>query len=286
MKNIKLLSLFALLGVGALFFSSCGSEKAPEPKPVLNFIGGADFVSSDVDLTANTAFQIAITASHVENITSFRIIRSLDGSVDEDVSDTAEYKTKVISEYIYMGTTGPDAGTEIYTFIVADKNGNSTTKAITIRNLGDPGRNLETLTEDNDGNSFRVFNFRGPNEGAFGITVGSPLFQSFPNSEKDIQDSISEADTDWPARWTSRNGTTFKKLSDDAWNTVTNDATIAAAWEFGGTAQTTVSVAEGDVYVLNLAGSDVYSLVRVVDVVSTPSDNLDYVEFEFKRQLK
>ncbi len=286
MKNIKLLSLLALLGVGALLFSSCGGEETPDPKPVLNFIGGVDFISSDVDLTANTEFKMGITASHVNNITSFRIIQSLDGSIDQDVSDTSEYNTKVISEYVYMGTTGGTAGTEIYTFTVADKDGNSKSKSITIRNLGDPGKNLETLKEDNDGNSFRVWNFRGENQGAFGITVGTPLFKSAPNSEKDIQDSISAADANWPARWTSRNGTTYKKLSADAWTTVTNDATIAAAWEFGGVAQTSVVLAEGDVYILNLAGSDIYSLVRIADVVSTPSDNFDYVQFEFKRQLQ
>ena len=285
MKNIKLLSLLALLGVGALFFSSCGGDDTPDPKPILNFIGGADFVSADVDLTANTAFKIAITSSHADNITSFKIIQSLDGSVDVDLFDSMGIKTKVISEYVYMGTTGATAGSEIYTFIVADKNGNSTSKSITIRNLGDPGRNLETLTQDNDGNSFKVWNFRGANEGAFGITVGTALFLSSPNSEKDIQDSVSTADAEWPARWTSRNGTTYKKLSADAWTTVTNDATIVAAWKAGGTAQTSVVVTEGDVYVLNLAGSDVYSLVRIADVVSTPSDNLDYVEFAFKRQL-
>ena len=287
MKNIKLLSLLALLGVGALFFSSCGGEETPDPKPVLNFIGGAEFVSSDADLTANTEFKIAITASHVDNITSFKIIQSLDRSVDEELFDSIDIKTKLISEYVFTGTTGGSAGSEIYTFMVADKNGNSTSKSITIRNLGDPGRNLESLSVDNDGNSFKVWNFRGPNEGAFGITVGTALFQSSPNSEKDIQDSISSTETEWPARWTSRNGTTFKKLSADAWTTVTNDATIAAAWEFGGTAQTSVVVAEGDVYVINLAGSDVYSLVQITAVDKTAaSTNEEFVEFAFKRQLK
>lgn len=285
MKNIKFLSLFALLAVGALFFSSCGgTDETPDPKPVLNFLAGVDFLSEDTELSANTAFKIAITASHVDDITSFKIIQSLDGTTDVDVFDSTDIKTKLISEYIYSGTTGANAGSEIYTFEVSDKDGNTTTKAIKITNLGDPGNNLEQLEVDNNDNPWRIYNFRGPQEGAFGITVGSALFQSAPENEKDIQDSTTSAET-WPARWTSRNGSTFKKLSGGEWNTITNDATLKAAWDNGGTAQSVVNIAEGDVYAMKLAGGDDYALVLVTEVNRAVARN-EYVQFVFKRQVK
>ena len=95
---------------------------------------------------------------------------------------------KAITEYVYNGTTADAAGTEVYTFSVADKDGNSTTKTITIANIGDGGSDLITLTADNDGNPFRLYNFRGAEKGAYQIG-GGPLSSSDLNSEKDIQDS-------------------------------------------------------------------------------------------------
>lgn len=287
MKNIKLLSMGVLLGVGALFFSSCGgTEETPTPKPVLNFLAGEEYLSSDgQELAANTPFKIAITASHTDNITSFKIIQSLDGSTDVELFDSVDIKTKIISEYIFSGTTGAKAGTEIYSFTVADKNGSSTTKSITLTNVGDPGKNLRFEDKDNNGDFFKVWNFRGTKAGAYGILVGTNLFSADDNREKDIQDSSANTETDWPARWTSRNGTTFKKLTSGDWNTITNDATIRAAWTKNGTAQSFVSVTNGDVYILNLAGADTYSLVRVT-AVDKVVKNSEYVQFEYKLQVK
>jgi len=285
MKNIKLLSLFALLAVGALFFTSCGgTEETPDPKPVLNFLAGETYLSEDATLSANTDFQIAITASHVKNITSFQIIQSVDGSTDVDLLDSSDIKTELISEYIFSGTTGAAAGTEIYTFVVADKDGNSTTKAITITNIGDPGKDLLRFEVDNDDSTFKVWNFLGPNAGAFGITVGANLFAAGDDAEKDIQDGTLSGET-WAAKWTSRNGTTFKKVTGDDWNTVENDATIEAAWAAGGTAQTEVTVAEGDTYLLNLAGADNYAIVLITGVNTTVPKS-EYVQFVYKRQDK
>lgn len=287
MKHIKLLSIGALLGVGGLFFSSCGgTDETPKPKPVLNFLAGDEYLSRDgQDFAANTPFKIAITASHTDNITSFKIIQSLDGSTDVELFDSVDIKTKVISEYIFSGTTGAKAGTEIYLFTLADKNGLSTTKSIKLNNLGDPGKDLRVETKDNNGESFRVWNFRGPKAGAYGITAGSNIFAADFNSDKDIQDSISNTEPSWPARWTSRNGTTFKKLASGDWNRITNDATIVDAWNKGGIAQTFVSITDGDVYVLNLAGADTYSLVRVT-AVDKVVKNSEYVQFEYKLQVK
>ena len=290
MKNIKLLSLFTLVTLGALFITSCGDTTGdnPTPKPVLNYLAGSEYISQNTSLAANVPFKIAITASHTDNITSFKIIQSLDGSVDVELFDSADIRTKLISEYIFNGTTGENAGTEIYTFTVSDKDGNTTSKSITITNLGDPGLGLDVFEFENDGTTpFRVYNFRGVKSGAYGITIGGNVLSNEPNSDKDIQDSTALAETsNWPARWTSRNGTTFKKVDASSWASITNDAEIEAAWTSASGAEATfVSVAKGDVYLLNLKNAGDYALVEITDVVSTPgADNNDYVQFKYKKQ--
>jgi hypothetical protein len=288
MKNIKLLSLFALVTFGALFISSCGTtddDDTPAPKPVLNFLGGSEFIDEDISKTSDQPFKIAITANHTSNIKTLTVTQSIDGGAEIPLLDSS-LSEKIIAEYIYTGTTALTAGTETYTFTVADKDGNSTSKSIVITNLGDPGLNLDVLETDNNGATFKVYNFQGALPGAYGITVGGSLRSNESNDDKDIQDSTGLSETsNWPARWTSRNGTTFKKVSASSWSSITNDSEIAAAWAAGGTPTTFVSVTNGDVYVLNLKSSGSYALVEITDVVSTAgADNSDYVQFRYKKQ--
>jgi len=283
MKNIKFLSMIGLLAFGSLLLTNCSDGDEPDPSPVLNFLGGS-YISSNTSLAANTDFAIAVTANHTKNIKSLKVIQSLDGQTDVDLVDSA-YNDKTIAEFVFNGTTGASAGTEIYTFIVADKDGNSTSKAITITNIGDSGKDLETFEKDNDGNTFKVYNFQGPSAGAYEMAAG-PLSSGDANTRKDIQDSTTNAETNnWPARWTSRNGSTFKKVSSSAWSTITNDAEIKASWDDAGAEQSVITATTGDFYVIYAKSSNKYGLIEITDVVSTPNDNLDYVEFRYKFQL-
>ena len=283
MKNIKFLSMIGLLAFGSLLFTSCGTDDEPSPSPVLNFLGG-DYISANTSLAANTNFTIAVTANHTKNIKSLKVVQSLDGQTDVELVDSA-YNDKTIAEFVFNGTTAATAGTEIYTFIVADKDGNSTSKAITITNIGDSGNDLETFESDNDNNTFKVYNFQGPSAGAYEMAAG-PLTSSDANSRKDIQDSTTNVETnDWPGRWTSRNGSTFKKVGSSAWSTITNDAEINASWNDAGAEQSVITVATGELYLIHAKSSNKYGLIEITDVVSTPDDNLDYVEFKYKSQL-
>ena len=283
MKNIKFLSMVGMLAFGSLLLTNCGTGDEPDPSPVLNFLGG-DYISTNTSLAANTDFTIAVTANHTKNLKSLKVVQSLDGQTDIELVDSA-YNDKTIAEFVFNGTTAASAGTEIYTFIVADKDGNSTSKAITITNIGDPGNDLETFEKDNNGETFKVYNFQGPAAGAYEMAAG-PLSSGDANSRKDIQDSTANVETnDWPARWTSRNGSTFKKVSSSAWSTITNDAEIAASWEAAGSEQSVLTAVKGDYYIIHAKSSNKYGLIEITDVVSTPSDNNDYVEFRYKFQL-
>lgn len=275
--------MVGMLAFGSLLLTNCGTGDEPDPSPVLNFLGG-DYISTNTSLAANTDFTIAVTANHTKNLKSLKVVQSLDGQTDIELVDSA-YNNKTIAEFVFNGTTAASAGTEIYTFIVADKDGNSTSKAITITNIGDPGNDLETFEKDNNGETFKVYNFQGPAAGAYEMAAG-PLSSGDANSRKDIQDSTANVETnDWPARWTSRNGSTFKKVSSSAWSTITNDAEIAASWEAAGSEQSVLTAVIGDFYIIHAKSSNKYGLIEITDVISTPSDNLDYVEFRYKFQL-
>ena len=168
-----------------------------------------------------------------------------------------------IVEFVFNGTTAATAGTEIYTFVVADKDGISTSKAITITNIGDPGNNLDIFETDNDNNTFKVYNFQGPSPGAYEVAAG-PLTSSDANSRKDIQDSTQNVEAnDWPGRWASRNGSTFKKVGSSAWSTISNDAEINASWNDAGAEQSVINPANGDLYLIHAKSSNKYGLIEI-----------------------
>jgi hypothetical protein len=286
MKNIKFLSLFALLSVGALFLTNCSGtdDDVPEPSPVVNFIGGAEYVDEDVSLAANSTFTMGITASHSSNIKSIKITRAISGNVAIELLDSS-VNDKVITDFFFTIATQNSAGTEVYSFIVADKDGNSTTKSLTVTNLGDPGKDLVEFLVDNSAETFKVWNFRGPNSGAFGISLGDNVSASEANDEKDIQDSTTLNETStWPARWTSRNGSMFRKVTTSSWTSITNDAELLAAWDASGSSETTVNITNGDLYIIDLGNGGAFALVEITDVVTTASDNKDYVQFRYKKQ--
>ena len=118
------------------------------------------------------------------------------------------YAVATIAEFVFNGTTAATAGTEIYTFIVADKDGNSTSKAITITNIGDSGNDLETFEVDNDNNTFKVYNFQGPSAGAYEMAAG-PLTTSDADSRKDIQEIVYKIEN-WFKEFSSPNIAPFR----------------------------------------------------------------------------
>lgn len=285
MKNIKFLSLFALLSVGALFLTNCSGtgDDVPEPSPVVNFIGGADYVDEDVSLASNSTFTMGITASHENNIKSIKVTRAISGNVAIELLDSS-VNDKVITDFFFTITTQNSAGSEVYSFIVSDKDGNSTTKTLTVTNLGEPGKNLVEFLVNNQQLTFKVWNFMGPNSGAYSITLNDNYDSNESNEVKDIQDSTTQNETStWPARWTSRNGTEFRKVTSSSWATITNDSELLAAWDASGTSETTIDITDGDLYVLDLGNEGAFALVEITDVVTT-ADNKDYVEFRYKKQ--
>jgi hypothetical protein len=283
MKKIKFLSLIALVSVGAIFLSNCGPETVEAPKPIVNFLADAKYVSANSALAASTDFTIGLTATHSSTLSTLTITKAVNGGAAV-IEKEEELSGNTLAIYEYKGVTEASVGTEIYTFTVADKSGNSTSKTITITNIGDPGLELIDLTVDNNGDFFRVYNFRAPAGflGAYYLGQG-PMAYNDPNSQKDIQDST-EAGEKWPGRWTSRNGSTFKKMSADKWNSITNDATIVAAWAAATGETSVIDLKEGDAYLVNIKGTSTKFAAVLITALDKTVAPKEFAQFVYKIQ--
>lgn len=287
MKNIKLLSLSALLGLGSFFLTNCGTGEDVAPKPTLEFIGGSEYVSGDVSLPGSSNFTVGLNATHTAKMSSLKVTVSYDGEPEvidpnctlcDTIIDTRDLRID------FTGKTRAAAGTEVWNFTVADKDGNATTKSITITNLGTGGASLIEYTQEPGGQTLKVWNFIGPNAGAYDLQIGGNLLTADPNSQKDIQDSISTADgTNWPGRWTSRNGTTFKAVTGYSWSSVTNSSQLQAAWDDSGAEFSSFTVVDGASYMAKLRGTSTLVFIEITDVVKTTNNNSDYVQFRYKK---
>jgi len=283
MKKIKFLSLIALVSVGAIFLSNCGPETVEAPKPIVNFLADAKYVSANSALAASTDFTIGLTATHSSTLRTLTITKAVNGGAAV-IEKEEELSGNTLAIYEYKGVTEASVGTEIYTFTVADKSGNSTSKTITITNIGDPGLALIDLTVDNNGDFFRVYNFRAPTGflGAYYLGQG-PMAYNDPNSQKDIQDSTAVGEK-WVGRWTSRNGSTFKKMSADKWNSITNDATIVAAWAAATGETSVIDLKEGDAYLVNIKGTSTKFAAVLITALDKTVAPKEFAQFVYKIQ--
>lgn len=286
MKKLNFLAFLMVAALGAVMISSCGDndDDVVPVGPTLNFLGGIEYVSSDAELTAETEFSVGIRGTHSENIEKFKVTLAINGTSAGTLFDTS-FRSRDF-DYVFVRTTGPDAQTERYTFTLTDRNGVETSRSITITNTGSGGAELRLFPESGD--PFRVWNVRGPELGAFDLVANGPQAAGDPNAGKDIQDSVANSDVagsriNWPARWTSRNGTTFKKATT-SFDAINNEATLEAAWTNGGTETSTLeAIKVGDVYIAKLRGGSTYVAIKIEEVVDTPNDNLDYISFQYKK---
>lgn len=285
-----MLLLAGVVSMGTIFIQSCGPGDEPAPTPEVNFIGDAGFTAQDASINGGTAFKIGVVATHSVKLSKLEIFVAYDGGpnlkpADCTVCDSSIDGTNLRA--IYSGVTRSIAGTEKWTFRVTDKDGESTSKSITITTTAAGGTNLIEISKDNDNNTLKVYNFKGPKAGAYDLLNGGNLLSSDPNADKDIQDSTRDEEVaTWPARWGSRNGTTFKLVTAYTYEQITNTTALESAWNSSGTPKNALTgIKSGDLIVAKLRGmADTYALIQVTNVVSTTIDNNDYIEFKYKKK--
>ena len=124
----------AFIAIGAFVISSCtGTDDPVAPAPVLNFLAGTGYTSGDASVAAGSNFKVGLSASHDSKIETLKVRVSYDGGANVipdncNICDTAiGQKTFTLD---FANSVEKKAGEETWSFTVADKDGNSTTKTI------------------------------------------------------------------------------------------------------------------------------------------------------------
>ncbi len=138
----------------------------------------------------------------------------------------------------------------------------------------------------------RVYHLAGPEEGAFYIRATAPVISASDEFIKDIQDSITDTEIvnqEWPGRWTSRNGTTFKMISGSDFNSFSTQESLMTAWDAAGAAQSTIEPLKDELYIAKILANgvrgipDMYVLIEITAKTVTSSNNSDYMQFRIKK---
>jgi hypothetical protein len=214
---------------------------------------------------------------------SFKVTLSTDGGVALPIVDSS-INTENLTYEITDSAAKTVNVTKKYTFMVADKDGLSTSKSITVTSKA---VDLIELTQDVGGNPFRVWNVKGPKSGAYDLLLGNNLTVNDPIGDKDIVDSTANTELSaWPARWVCLNTTIFKKVTSKTFGSITTPADLDAAWASSGVEMNLYKgVKKNDVFIFKLRNNAAnLVLVGITNVVVTTVDNNDYVEFIYKKK--
>jgi hypothetical protein len=119
-RSLFVTTLAALLIV--LGISSCRKTITLGNKPVLEFVSGTDYITTDSTLIQDKKYMFKIKANRAEDLsnnTTFEIVRTYSGSSDTTVF-YADLKgdEQTSYNYVHTFTTLKKAGTERYTFTV------------------------------------------------------------------------------------------------------------------------------------------------------------------------
>ncbi len=290
--KIKQLFIFSLVAVSSAFLlNSCNGDKT-NPAPGIDWIAEGGSITTDVTMDGDKAFTLVFNVTDDSKVKSVEIYSVFNGRKSPQFDTTisaASMKIKKSFRSLALKAT------EVWTIVATDDKGVSSNKSITITTItdkaGDPLISYE-LDNSTPKQTFKVWNFQGPNAGAFDLLDGTPRVSGDAAAEKDLHDSTTIAEiSQWPGRWSSKNGTTFKKVTSYVYADIVNTGMLDAAWDASGKDFRWMVVQVGDLYIANIlpkatspvrAGGRV--LLQVTLVKKTTGDNSDYIQFKFKKK--
>lgn len=139
MKSIQFFSqkvkvLLIALAVIAVT-SSCSKEEDAHIPPDVQFKTGAGYTSADATVGQGASVLVGIQATKTEDeMKTFNVSHAFDGSVttttDTTVTLTGTQEESYATDYTIV--TRNQAGTEKWSFTITDRDGNITTKSITL----------------------------------------------------------------------------------------------------------------------------------------------------------
>lgn len=281
--KLKQILAFSLVAISSAFLLNSCTGDNPNPAPGLDFIAEGGSITGDVTMDGDKPFTIVFQVTDDSKVKTVEVTSVVDGRISPQLDTTinaSSAKIKLTRKSLAR------IAEEVWTITVTDDKGATTSKSLKISTTsaaaGDP---LTSFEKDNNNLPFQLWNFQGPKPGAFDLLDGTPRTKNDPESEKDLQDSTLTAEiANWPGRVTSHNGTLFKKVTTFTYDEVLNTGQLDAVWNASGAEKKFIVVAKGDLYVAKILRTNAKVLVYISDVVKTAGDNLDYVQFKFKKK--
>ncbi len=242
----KLIYLFIILIIGGVsFLSSCskGEDDNINLKPNINFVGGEDFISSDVTLNVGQQFKAGINASENSNsnkkLENFKITRTFK-NVPQTVLDSSINESNFSINII--ATSNPQVGDERWVFSVTDKDGQENDVSFTITTQPSSGP-INTYKEkilgsynSTTGSSFAsidgtVYTLADAKTNAqkidFLYYYGANDKATIAAPNDDHAKNVYNDETNGLQTWSVLNPTKFKKVTNTInWDAITNDEVI------------------------------------------------------------
>jgi hypothetical protein len=243
MRKIQLIAgLLLITGMG--IFTSC--KKDDNTPPTLTFIGGSGFVSDDVTLNVGELFKVGVNASSSVKLTNFKVVRTFNNNAYTVIDSTLNSESFTLT---FTTEAYPEVGSEKWTFIVTDKNDESTELAFNVTTIATAGE-INTFTAvllggqlNPDHGSFyatsnTVFNEANANLNQnkidmvyyYGTNKHNSIVAPASTQLSDVPEFSYILDATAANHWNTTNQTKFKDVTSAVtdWSLVTNDALITA----------------------------------------------------------
>ncbi|MFT4522919.1 MAG: hypothetical protein ACI8ZN_001871 [Bacteroidia bacterium] len=294
MKRLKISLMVAFMAVGAFVMNGCdgtGTDPIEAAKPVLNFLAGAGYTSQDGNIPVGTDFKIGLSASHESKIKSLQITVSYDGGAQVTpvgctmCDSTLDSKTLTTD---FSWKVEAKVGSEKWFFTVADKDGNETTKTITLNRTAAPkpvqridvtlGNQKATQGSSLDLNTMSVYSLSAANTNSASVDivyVVDDIDGSIFCAPSNATAAAKLGGANGVANWATRNASKIRKtsISQTQFENATDSKDLLA--EIASSAATTdkvVSLTPGAVYYVEpVSVSGRFALIAIgsIDVDNT-----------------
>jgi hypothetical protein len=288
----------AMLAVGSMaFLSSCGDDEEAKPAPTIT-LGGTN--SADATVTAGSfiSTDVAITNNNGSNIMSYTVSVSYDGGVAQTIdSETDINEAAFATNFNHQVRT--TSGTEVYTFSATNKDGQTSSKKITITVTGNApteytAKIMGASQNTSAGSFFSTSNGTVYSSGDASTNSNKVDFAYFNLISTGGLDSLdatiaspghSSTQTVYPsvATWGTKNFTEFKTGTGSDYSGATNANLATAFAAAGSTMPYAAHLGAGDVVLFKTAAGK-HGVFKVNSVNTTPNAAAGSITIDVKVQ--